>query len=83
MIHVSRSDARQELNHGDRTYTLVTRQWTIRFSTPWLGLGWSYRYPSAVEDGTTISPIRDYLMWMRGAAALLTIITTLTRRSRR
>jgi hypothetical protein len=83
MIRFDRSEARELLEHQGRSYTLVTTQWTLSVSTPWLGFGWSYRHPSAVEAGTSTSPIRDYVLWVRVAAALLMMITTMARRSRR
>ena len=83
MIQFNRSEAHERLEHHGRSYTLVTAQWTLRISTPWLGLGWSYRHPSAVETDADARPIRDYLMLVRVTAAVLMMFAILARRSRR
>jgi hypothetical protein len=82
MLQIRRTEGREEVEHGGRTFTLVSESWTIGVTTRRLGLGWTYRRPRSVEGGPRPTPIRDHLMTARIVAVLLLATTVLIRRSR-
>lgn len=83
MIQFNRSGAQEQIEHRGRTYTLVTTSWTAHLITPWVGLGWSYTHPTAIQSESGSGPVHDYLMWARVAVFVVAMFTTLARRSSR
>jgi len=82
MLQIRHTEGRQEIEHGGRTFTLVSESWTVGVITPWSGLGWSYCRPRSVAGGPEPTRIRDHLMLARISGLLLLTVTVLIRRGR-
>ena len=71
MLQMRRTDEREVVDNDGRSFTLVSRAWTMHLTAPWFGLGYSYRRPLSVEGASGPVTIRDYLMVARIAALVL------------
>ncbi len=82
MLQMRRTAGHEVLEHEGRTFTLMSRSWSVRLATPWGGLGWVYRAPVAVRSSSEVARIRDHVMVARVAAALLLTLAALIARRR-
>lgn len=80
MLQIRRTDEREVVDNDGRSFTLVSRAWTVHLTAPWFGLGYSYRRPFSIEGTSGPLAIRDYLMVARIAALVLVAASALIRR---
>jgi hypothetical protein len=77
MLQIRRTKGREAVDADGRSFALVGETWNVRLTTPWIGFGYSYLRPVAVQGTSACVTIRDHLMVARIAAFVLLAAGTL------